>query len=102
MPVLVETDAAWASALAPGLPSGTQVVGGIPQLDNWLANQSEEYAVVLGPNVALDEAIALAERLRQHHPTTGMVLLRHELTSDVFQVAMRAGIPAVVAANDVE
>jgi len=102
MPVLVENDAAWASALAPGLPSGTQVVGGVPQLDNWLANQSAEYAVVLGPNVALDEAVALAERLRQAHPTTGIVLLRHELTSDVFQLAMRSGIPAVLAANDVD
>lgn len=102
MPVLVENDAAWASALAPGLPSGTQVVGGIPQLDNWLANQHDEYAVVLGPNVALEEAVALAGRLRVAHPATGMVLLRHELTAEVFKAAMGAGIPALVAANDVE
>lgn len=101
MPVLVEHDAAWANALAAGLPSGTQVVASIAQLDNWLAKK-EEYAVVLGPNTDLREATELAERLRYDHPTTGMVLLRHELSADVFQAAMAAGIPAVVAANDVD
>lgn len=102
MPVLVEHDAAWASALAAGLPSGTQVVPGVAELGNWLAHQSEEYAVVLGPNIGLADAITLAERLRYSHPTTGLVLLRHELSSEVFQQAMRAGIPAVVAAADME
>lgn len=102
MPVLVENDAAWASALAAGLPSGTQVVGTVAQLDNWLAHQDTEYAVVLGPNTKLSDAAALADRVRFDHPTTGIVLLRHELTSEVFQTAMRAGIPAVIAANDIE
>ena len=101
MPVLVENDAAWANALVAGLPAGTQVVASIAQLDNWLAKQSDEYAVVLGPNTDLGEAFALAERLRFDHPTTGVVLLRHELSATVFQTAMSAGIPAVVAANDV-
>jgi pilus assembly protein CpaE len=102
MPVLVENDAAWANALAAGLPPGTQVVASIAQLDNWLAKQPDEYAVVLGPNTDLGEAVMLAERLRFDHPTTGVVLLRHELSSSVFQAAMSAGIPAVVAANDVD
>jgi pilus assembly protein CpaE len=102
MPVLVESDAAWANALVAGLPAGTQVVAGVAQLSNWLANQSDEYAVVLGPNVDLGDALTLAERLRYSHPTTGLVLLRHDLTSEVFQSAMRAGIPAVVGASDME
>lgn len=102
MPVLVENDAAWASALAAGLPAGTQVVGTIAQLDNWLAHQDAEYAIVLGPNTDLGDAVALAERVRFDHPTTGIVLLRHDLTADVFQTAMRAGIPAVMAANDLD
>src|SRR4051794_33395631 len=102
MPVLVENDAAWANALAAGLPAGTQVVGTVSQLDNWLAHQDGEYAVVLGPNTSLADAVAVAERLRFDHPATGIVLLRHELTADVFQTAMRSGIPAVIAANDVE
>ena len=102
MPVLVENDAAWANALAAGLPAGTQVVASIAQLDNWLAKQDDEYAVVLGPNTNLNEAVQLAERLRFDHPTTVVVLLRHELSASVFQTAMSAGIPAVVAANDVD
>jgi pilus assembly protein CpaE len=102
MPVLVENDAAWANALAAGLPSGTQVVASIAQLDSWLAKKDDEYAVVLGPNTDLGAAVELAERLRFDHPTTGLVLLRHELSASVFQAAMAAGIPAVVAANDVD
>jgi pilus assembly protein CpaE len=102
MPVLVENDAAWANALAAGLPAGAQVVASVAQLDNWLAKQDDEYAVVLGPNTDLNEAIALAERLRYDYPTTSIVLLRHELSAAVFQSAMSAGIPAVVAANDVD
>jgi hypothetical protein len=101
MPVLVENDPAWANALAAGLPAGTQVVASIAQLDNWLAKQ-DEYAVVLGPNTDLNEAVALAEKLRFDYPTTGIVLLRHELGASVFQTAMNAGIPSVVAANDVD
>ena len=102
MPVLVENDAAWANALAAGLPSGTQVVASVAQLDSWLAKKGDEYAVILGPHTDLSEAVALAERLRYDHPTTGIVLLRHELSAGVFQAAMSAGIPAVVAANDVD
>jgi pilus assembly protein CpaE len=102
MPVLVENDAAWANALAAGLPSGTQVVASVAQLDNWLSKKADEYAVVLGPHTDLAEAVALAERLRFDHPTTGIILLRHELSAGVFQAAMGAGIPAVVAANDVD
>jgi pilus assembly protein CpaE len=102
MPVLVENDAAWANALAAGLPSGTQVVASVAQLDNWLAKNDNEYAVVLGPNTDLNEAVELAERLRYDYPTTGIVLLRHELSAGVYQAAMNAGIPAVVAANDVD
>src|SRR5512139_1870939 len=102
MPVLVENDAAWANALAAGLPAGTQVVASIAQLDNWLTKQSGEYAVVLGPNTDLNDALGLAERLRYDFPTTGIVLLRHELSAALFQTAMNAGIPAVLAANDVD
>ncbi|MGO4257954.1 AAA family ATPase [Marmoricola sp. RAF53] len=102
MPVLVESDSAWATALVSGLPAGTQVVANAAQLDNWLMHQGEEYAVVVGPNIGLEEAISIASVLHRTRPTTDVVLLRHELSSDVFQQAMRAGIPAVVGAADID
>ena len=102
MPVLLETDPAWANALAAGLPSGTQVVAALPQLDNWLAKQGDEYAVIFGPGTPLAEVTAQAERLRYTHPATGIVLLRHELGAEVYQQAMRAGIPSVVHASDTD
>jgi pilus assembly protein CpaE len=102
MPVLVESDGAWANALAASLPAGTQIVGSIGQLDAWMATQRDEYAVVVGPNIALAEATPFAERLRRSHPTTSVILLAHELTAEVFQTAMRSGIPTVLAAQDTE
>ena len=102
MPVLVETDAAWANALASALPAGTQVVANVAQVENWLAKQTDEYVVVLGPGTSLADVTTLAEGLRQSHPATGIVLLRHELGAEVYQQAMRAGIPNVVQAADTE
>ena len=100
MPVLVESDPARAGAISAGLPSGTHVVGSVDQLDNWLAGHQREYVAVLGPDVEFGEAAKLADRLRRSHPSTGIVLVRPELTTDVFSGAMAAGIGAVVAYGD--
>lgn len=101
MPVLVESDPGRAAAICEALPTGTHVVGTVDQLDNWLANRQAEYVVVLGPDIQLAEAAKLADRLRRSHPSTGLVLVRRELTTDVFSAAMTAGIGAVVAQGDV-
>src|SRR5690242_19458753 len=101
MPVLVESDPTRAGTISAGLPTGSHVVGNIDQLDNWLAGRREEYVVVLGPAVEFGEAAKLAERLRRTHPSTGLVLVRPELTTEVFSSAMAAGIGAVVADGDV-
>lgn len=102
MPVLVESDTAWANALAAAMPAGTQVVAKPDQVENWLANQASEYVVVLGPNLELGDALSLAEMVQRNHPTTGVILLRHEPGADVYQLAMRAGIPSVLPASDLE
>lgn len=100
MPVLVEQDTERAAVVTGLLPDGAHVVNTFQQLDAWLHNHPEEYVVVLGPDVALREASTLADKLRETHPSAGVVLVRRELSTDVFGAAMQAGIPAVVAEGD--
>jgi pilus assembly protein CpaE len=100
MPVLVEPDSQRAAAMAAMLSDGAHVVASLDHLDSWLQGRPDEYAVIVGPQVNLREASAFADRLRTTHPSAGLVLVRHELTTEVFNSAMHAGIPAVVAEDD--
>ncbi|MFL6155353.1 MAG: CpaE family protein, partial [Marmoricola sp.] len=100
MPILVEPDAGWASALAVALPLGTQVVADPAQLDSWLTDHGTEYVVVLGPSTGLDTALAVGAGLRSAHPALGVVIIREEPTAEVFQSAMQVGVGSVVRADD--
>jgi pilus assembly protein CpaE len=100
MPVLVEPDGQRAAAMAAMLSDGAHVVASLDQLTSWLQGRPDEYAVIVGPQVNLREASTYADRLRATHPSAGLVLVRHELTTEVFNSAMHAGIPAVVAEDD--
>lgn len=100
MPVLVEPDAAWADALAGALPAGTQVVSDAGQLSSWLTEQSNEYVALLGPSTDLDTALAIGASLRSSYPAVGVVIVRTDPTSDVFQSAMQVGATAVARADD--
>lgn len=53
--------------------------------------------VVLGPTVAISEAVAFAAHQRLHRPALGVVLLRHQVDLDVLAEAIRAGVREVVA-----
>jgi pilus assembly protein CpaE len=99
MPILVEPDTTTAGVLVPALPAGSQVLSRLEDVDGWL-NRRSDHAVVIGPTVEMADATALAERIRALHPATTVVLIRHDLRSEVFAQAMAAGIGAVVAADD--
>lgn len=100
MPVLVEPDTTWASALAVALPPGTQVVADAGQLDSWLHEQGNEYVALLGPSTDLETALSIGATLRASHPALGVVLVRTDPSSDVFQSAMQVGATAVARADD--
>lgn len=102
MPVLVEPDTRWASALALALPAGTEVVSTAGQLDTWLTEQGNEYVALLGPSTDLDTALAIGASLRTTHPALGVVIVRTDPTSDVFQSAMQVGATAVARADDLD
>ena len=99
MPILVEADTTTAGVLAAALPQGSRVVAREDEAHHWLANRSD-YALVLGPTLPLPDATSLAERVRMAHPSTAVILLRHDLAPEVYAYAMQSGIGAVVAADD--
>jgi len=56
--------------------------------------------VVLGPGVEAAEAFKLAESMRVHRPSLGVVLVRHELDASMLAEALRAGVREVVDSHD--
>ena len=100
MPVLLEPDQTSAAAHAALLPDGADIVTTTDALEKRLQSRPDEYAVVIGPEMSLRDAGMIAERLRVTHPSAGVVLIRRDADSQVYQDAMRLGIPAVVSADD--
>ena len=100
MPVLVEQDDSRAVAMAGVLPDGAHAVTTVERLYAWLDNHPDEYVVVLGPAVPMHTAADVAARMRGSHPSAGIVLIRPNLTTEIFSSAMSVGIPAVVGNGD--
>ncbi|RYP85672.1 MinD/ParA family protein [Nocardioides guangzhouensis] len=102
MPVIIEPDPGSIEALAPFLPAGSHGINSADKLDSWLAHRTDEYAVVIGPNVSLDEAITISEGLRYTRPSTSVILVRDGFDTDVLYRAMQAGCRDVVRLEDEE
>ncbi len=100
MPVVVDTDSETLASLLEAIPSGGHGVDAPDRLQAWLANRPEEYAVVLGPHVELQHALALSDSMRLSRPSTSVVLVRHEVDAVVLREAMQAGIRDVVPLSD--
>ena len=96
MPILLDADPAKAATLLTVLPAGTQVVDTADRLFTWLAHRSDEYAVVLGPSLAVPEAMQIADRMRTAMPTASVVLVRDTVDTNVLTQAMHAGVREVV------
>ena len=100
MPVIVDSDPGTVSALSAALPPGTHAVDSSERLSAWLTHRPAEYVVVLGPNLELDEAIAVCESMRYTRPSTSVVLVRKEIETEMLYRAMQAGCRDVVRAED--
>ena len=100
MPVIVDPDPGTVEALSVGLPPGTHAVNSAERLTAWLAHRADEYVIVLGPNLDLDEAITLCESMRYTRPSTSVVLARKEIETETLYRAMQAGCRDVVRAED--
>ncbi len=100
MPVAFEPDTEALDKLLGAMPSGGHGVHGFEQLRGWLEHRTDEYCVVLGPSVDLDEALAFCDDLRLSRPTTSAVLVRDEVDTPVLTRAMHAGVRDVVPRED--
>lgn len=100
MPVIVDKDPEVIERLAALLPPGAHGVDGTEPLGAWLANRPNEYAVLLGPSMALADAIAVTEGMRYTRPSTSVILIRDEVDTDVLYKAMQAGCRDVVRTSD--
>jgi pilus assembly protein CpaE len=102
MPVVADPDNATVTSLLTAMPSGAHGVESTDRLFAWLADHTEEYVVVLGPHVGLDEAVATCENLRVTRPTVSVVLVREALDTGVLTRAMQAGARDVVPDQDLD
>jgi pilus assembly protein CpaE len=102
MPVIVDPDQDVVAGLLRSLPAGSQGVATMDRARAWLAQHHDEYVVVLGPTVAVSEALALCDHLRTTRPTVSVVLIREELTTEVLTAAMQAGARDVIPSGSAE
>src|SRR5688572_7603852 len=70
------------------------------ELSTHLAQSPDEFAVVLGPSVAMDSATDFAKRARITRPDLGVILLRHDVDSATLSLALRSGMREVVESRD--
>lgn len=72
----------------------------VPDVAAALETQHGPRTVVLGPDVPLPDAVALAVELRVTRPEVGVVLQRWSVDASVLAEALRAGVRAVVTGDD--
>ncbi|GAB3252699.1 hypothetical protein GCM10027425_11420 [Alteromonas gracilis] len=102
MPVILDHDGHRADVIGSLLGVKHTVVSTADQLTRWLGRRPEEYAVVLGPQVDLVEAMRIADGLRLTRPSTSIICLRDEVDAESLSQALRAGIRDVVRLGDTE
>ncbi|MEP7737371.1 AAA family ATPase [Nocardioides sp. 31GB23] len=100
MPVVTDPEAAVVTTLLGALPPGGQGVDSVERMRAWLDLHPDEYVVVLGPHLDLDDALKVCEDLRTTRPTVSVVLVRAALDTDVLTRAMQAGARDVVPDGD--
>lgn len=100
MPVVVEPDTKKLGELYGMLPPGSHALDSARKAMEWLGHRSEEYVVVLGPTLALDDALRIADAIRTSRPATSPVLIRTTVDTDVLTQAMHAGIRDVITDDE--
>ena len=100
MTILFEPFRRDAQQFAVLLGSDVHVAATAPDLAALLGQFPGEMLVVLGPNVPLDTALAVAAEYRVTRPAMGVILVRERLDVALLGEAIRAGVREVVAAGD--
>ncbi|MGI8711527.1 MAG: AAA family ATPase [Acidimicrobiales bacterium] len=94
--VVVESDPAVRSRLAMQLGERAVPVEGIDGVEERYADSP--LLLVLGPSCALIPGATGAEQLLDRRPEVGAILIAEDLSTEVFQAAMRSGVRDVLGA----
>ena len=79
---------------------GSTATTSMAELKEHLDASPHEFAVVLGPSVAVNEAMEFTQNARISRPDLGVILLRHGVDSETLTAALRNGMREVVEARD--
>ncbi len=99
MTAIIEPDAGQL-ALMQTMLNGSFALASMEALSEHLDQHPNEFAVVIGPSVTTEIAVAFAKWARISRPDLGVILMRHRVDSDVLSTAMRSGMREVVEAGD--
>jgi pilus assembly protein CpaE len=100
MTILYEPHRRDAQQFAVLLGSDAHSAAAPAELATLLSQYPAETLAVLGPGVALGDALAIAAEYRVSRPSLGVILIRDRLDVGLLGEAIRAGVREVVAAND--
>ena len=100
MTILWDSDPAAAENYHFAVGDDIEVVESAQSVMRGLGANGAELLVIVGPEVGLDAASAMAEQVRQDRPEVSVILLRRRLEVAVLAQALRAGFREVVASDD--
>ncbi|MCW2736410.1 P-loop NTPase [Nocardioides sp.] len=99
MTAIVETDRSRLSVLQAML-HGSVPLESMEALSEHIASAAQEFAVVIGPSIAVDDAAVFAQWARVHKPDLGVILLRETVDARALSTALRSGMREVVESRD--
>lgn len=99
MTAILETDGGQRGILQAML-HGSNAVGTMEDLATHLQHSPSEFAVVIGPSIAIDDAATFAQWARVNRPDLGVILLRNDRDATALSVALRSGMREVVESRD--
>jgi pilus assembly protein CpaE len=100
MTILWDSDPAAAETFQFAVSDRIEVVEVAQMVTRALSTNPSELLVIVGPDIDLHGASALAEQVRGERPEVSVILLRRRLDVTVLGQALRAGFREVIASDD--
>lgn len=100
MTLLLTADPAVTQTVALGFASAPEVVATAAEARRRIDEQSGTDLLVIGPDIAVDDALALSRSETSSRPELGVVLIRRRLDTGVLTQALRCGVRDVVPTDD--
>lgn len=99
MTAVIEPDAGQLGILQAMLHGSTALTS-MDALTAHMDAAPQEFAVVIGPSISLEDAATFSQWARVNRPDLGVILLRHQVDSTALTTALRSGMREVVQAKD--